>query len=219
MLVMKIVPMEVTLTRVDGFDIDVANAARVSFNKQAEALSDSEVRLIDYLARHEHWTPFAHVGAQFRIKAPIFVARQLVKHQIGLVWNEVSRRYVSDPPEFWMPDVWRGKPVNAKQGSTGTASHQGSWKGLTEQLLRRAADLYDHMIEEGVAPEQARMVLPQSTMTEWIWTGSLMAWSRVCNLRLDPHAQQECADVAKKISGLMKQAFPVSWDALTKERM
>lgn len=208
-------PITVTLVRVDGFDLDVANAARVSFNKQAEALSDSEVRLINYLAKHNHWTPFGHVGAQFRVKAPIFVARQLGKHQVGLVWNEVSRRYVSDPPEFWLPEAWRGKPVNAKQGSTGTAPHQAAWKGLSEQLVRRALDLYDHMIEEGVAPEQARAVLPQCAMTEWVWTGSVAAWARVCSLRLDPHAQQECAEVAQKISDLMKQAFPVSWSALT----
>lgn len=207
-------PITVNLIRVDGFDLDVANAARVSFDKYAEVLTDSEVRLIDYLARHNHWTPFGHVGAQFRIKAPIFVARQLGKHQTGLVWNEVSRRYVATPPEVWLPEVWRGKPVNAKQGSTGQASHQVAWKGLSEQLVRRALDLYDHMIEEGVAPEQARAILPQCVMTEWVWTGSVAAWARVCKLRLDAHSQAETAEVAKKIDTLMKQAFPVSWSAL-----
>ncbi len=214
----KYVPMEATLLRVDGFDLDVANAARVSFDKYAEVLTDAEVRLIDYLARHNHWTPFGHVGAQFRIKAPIFIARQLGKHQVGLVWNEVSRRYVASTPEFWKPDFWRGKPVNAKQGSDGPLGKDAQvvWGSHYSQLMTRALELYSYMVESGVAPEQARSVLPQSAMTEWIWTGSLAAWARVCKLRLDEHTQFENTEVAKKIDTLMKQAFPVSWSALMK---
>jgi thymidylate synthase (FAD) len=211
---MKLVPSEVTLLRVDGFDVDVANAARVSFAKETKVFTPAEDKLLGYLARHDHWTPFAHVGAQLRIKAPIFVARQLDKHQVGLVKNEVSRRYVDSEPEFWLPPVWRGRPANAKQGSTGVADHQAAWKGLSEQLVRRALDLYQHMIDEGVAPEQARMVLPQCAMTEWIWTGSLMAWARVCKLRIDAHAQEETAEVARRINDLMKHAFPASWEKL-----
>ncbi len=210
----KYVPMEATLLRVDGFDLDVANAARVSFDKYAEVLTDAEVRLIDYLARHNHWTPFGHVGAQFRIKAPIFIARQLGKHQVGLVWNEVSRRYVDSDPEFWLPEDWRGRPVNAKQGSTGFADEQEAWHEMSEDLVSHALELYQDMIDSGVAPEQARMVLPQCMMTEWIWTGSVAAWARVCKLRLDAHSQEETTIIASKINALMTQAFPVSWAKL-----
>ena len=229
---MKIVPMKVELLRVDGTDLDVVNAARVSFDKQSEwnpevefiggvvlrKLTDRDAGLIRYLAAHDHWTPMAHVGARFRIKAPIFVARQLVKHQIGLVWNEVSRRYVDSEPEFFLPDVWRARAENVKQGSSDEpASHQESLKGLARLHLERSLDAYHLMLANEVAPEQARMVLPLTTMTEWHWTGSLVAWARVCKLRLDPHAQVEVQEVAKHFDQLLRPAFPVSWPALMGE--
>lgn len=187
--------------------------ARVSFHKEHDKFDiEKDTKLIRYLAKHNHWSPFAHVGASFRIKAPIFVARQLVKHQVGLTWNEVSRRYVDDEPEFWFPDVWRGRPVNAKQGSSGEASSEYIKKA--KEYLWWINDCYKNMIEDGIAPEQARMILPQNTMTEWIWTGSLMAFARVCRERLQPSAQQETQDVAFEIERLLQPAFPVCWKAL-----
>lgn len=213
---MKISKQEVTLVDFMGSDLSVVNAARVSFSKES-ALSDGilqepDVRLINYLAKHNHWSPFAHTSISFRIKAPIFVARQLVKHQIGLVWNEVSRRYVDDEPEFYFPEVWRGRPVNAKQGSSGVVEPDEDFH--PKDSVQWSLVAYNRMLEMGVAPEQARMVLPQNTMTEWIWTGSLMAFARVCKLRLDPHAQQETQEVAKMIQDLVAPLFPHSWKAL-----
>lgn len=209
---MKIVPMSVELIDYMGSDLSVVNAARVSFHKFHEEFQEGDIKLINYLAKHNHWSPFAHTSLQFRIKAPIFVARQLVKHQVGGVWNEVSRRYVSDEPEFWFPDVWRGKPENAKQGS----SHK-QVEVQTHYLMQDLSHVlawYEGMIDSGVAPEQARMVLPQNTMTEWIWTGSLMFFARVCRLRLDAHAQAETQEVAQLISDLIPKEFEHSWKAL-----
>lgn len=238
---MKIVPQSVELVDHMGSDLSVVNAARVSFHKESEweypcnigckdgcehyatsgccpdkrerkkVLSEKDAKLIGYLAKHGHWTPFGHAFLSFRIKAPIFVARQLVKHQVGLVWNEVSRRYVDDEPEFWFPDVWRGKPVNAKQGSDGVVELNFDFAG---QVAMVALGAYQHMLDAGVAPEQARMVLPLNTMTEWIWSGSLMAFARVCKLRLDAHAQAETREVARDIAGIACKLFPCSWEAL-----
>lgn len=221
-----------------GSDLSVVNAARVSFAKESKLevkpefreygffheladscfqLSEKDQKLINYLAKHNHWSPFAHTSLSFRIKAPIFVARQMVKHQVGLVWNEVSRRYVDDEPEFYFPKEWRGRPVNAKQGSSGVVeSDTYITQGVMDTMEQSLAD-YLGMIDLGVAPEQARMVLPQNTMTEWIWTGSLMAFARVCKLRLDPHAQQESREIAIYLDGYCKNLFPVSWNALFHE--
>lgn len=214
---MKIAKMEVTLVDKMGSDLSVVNAARVSFNKESVEFSDSDNKLIKYLAKHNHWSPFAHAFVSLRIKAPIFVARQLVKHQVGLSWNEVSRRYVDDEPEFWFPEVWRGKPVNAKQGSSGIFPDDNPNYNLSmwveSQTMEQLA-LYLTLVKDGVAPEQARMVLPQNTMTEWIWSGSLMAFARVCKQRLDPHAQQETQEVAKMIADIVEPLFPVSWKEL-----
>ena len=227
---MKIVPMEVSLVDHMGSDLSVVIAARVSFAKESEweqvpgkerfekpshKLPDKDAKLINYLAKHNHWTPFAHAFASFRIKAPIFVARQLVKHQVGLAWNEVSRRYVDEEPEFWFPKEWRGRPVNAKQGSSGVIEDQGFQHFETREYVGAIAQLYERMLADGVAPEQARMILPQNTMTEWIWSGSLAAFCRVCKLRLDPHAQLETQEVAGLIKGLLEPLFPVSFPALT----
>jgi len=186
-------------------------------------LSDKDAKLIGYLANHNHWTPFGHCFVSLRIKSPIFVARQLVKHQVGLVWNETSRRYVDDEPEFYVPSVWRKRAENVKQGSSDDAApfdgafvtYLQHWSSV-DVFHTDALRLYNTMLAEGVCPEQARMVLPQSMMTEWIWSGSLAAWSRVCNLRLDPHTQEETRDVAAMIDAIIAPLFPVSWEALRK---
>jgi thymidylate synthase (FAD) len=226
---MNIVPMSVTLIDSMGSDLSVVNAARVSFAKESEweqveiqghdhytqyayELSEKDAKLIGYLAKHGHWTPFAHAFLSFRIKAPIFVARQLVKHQVGLAWNEVSRRYVDDEPEFWLPEIWRKRADNVKQGSSHDEVENG--EHIQCESLYMALDDYKGLLEMGVAPEQARMVLPQNTMTEWIWSGSLAAFARVCKLRLDPHAQSETREVAEKIAAQVPQGFKHSWQAL-----
>jgi thymidylate synthase (FAD) len=223
---MKIVDQKVELIDSMGSDLSVVNAARVSFHKESEwahepdgwldssekRLSEKDAKLIGYLAKHGHWTPFAHAFLSFRIKAPIFVARQLVKHQVGLAWNEVSRRYVDDEPEFWLPEVWRGKPVNAKQGSSGVVEVSEDYE--LYEVLGATVDLYNSLLAIGVAPEQARMVLPQNMMTEWIWSGSLAAFARVCKLRLDPHAQKETQEIAQMINDQVPKEFQYSWKAL-----
>ena len=198
-----------------GSDLTVVNAARVSFSKHSDSVSEKDERLINYLANHGHWTPFAHCFVQFRIKAPLFVARQLVKHQVGLTWNEVSRRYVDDEPEMYLPGVWRGKPKNSKQGSEGAAESQYFPSLYMREVHDLAVFNYKKMIQQGVAPEQARAILPQSMMTEWYWSGSLHAFSRVVKQRTDPHSQEETQVVARLISDYCKRLFPLSWSALT----
>jgi len=202
-----------------GNDLTVANAARVSFGKTSEMEDDpwgpprlkaKDDKLIRYLAKHKHISPFGHCFASFHVKAPIFVARQLVKHKF-LRWNEISRRYVDDEPEFYVPDTWRGRSADKKQGSDGV-SHPPLWLDST---MNQVLDLYDQMIHDGVAPEQARMVLPQSTMTEWYWSGSLDAFADMCRLRCASDTQYETRLVADNINEKMATLFPVSWDALT----
>ena len=208
--------MDVQLVDSMGSDLTVVNAARVSFNKHVSEWKDTEERLIKFLAEHGHWTPFGHPQLQFRISAPVFVARQLVKHQIGLVWNEVSRRYVDYSPEFFIPNQneWRGKPVNAKQGSAGYVHIDNNLQISIASVHQNAKEVYNKLIEAGVAPEQARLVLPLSMYTEWYWTGSLMAFSRVCNLRLSSDAQEETRVIAEKIGKLCEEKFPISWKHL-----
>ena len=200
-----------------GTDQTVVDAARVSFAKTADNYTEAQnEKLIQYLARHNHWTPFGHAQATFHIEAPIFVARQLVKHQVGLVWNEVSRRYVDDKPRFFSPSSWRPRSQDKKQGSDKhdiIPDMRQAWK-VYESAIHNISKTYGILLEMGVAPEQARMVLPQSMMTEWYWTGSLAAWSRVCRLRVSDDAQAETERIALDISREMKQLFPVSWTAL-----
>lgn len=213
--------MTVDLVDRMGSDLTVVNAARVSFSKASSyeenhdgtwSLSDKDQNLIRYLAEHNHWSPFSHPQVMLRIKAPIFVARQLQKHQVGLSWNEVSRRYVDSEPEFYEPDVWRKRADNVKQGSSEeTIKIHLAYYG---DIIEHALNLYNEFIKKGVCPEQARMVLPQSMLTEWYWTGSLYAFSRVCKLRLDSHTQQETREVAKQISDIMQRLFPISWSVL-----
>jgi thymidylate synthase (FAD) len=228
---MKTAPMLVTLVDHMGSDLSVVNAARVSFDKESEweldftppdhkfgtnVLKDSDAKLISYLAKHNHWSPFAHTSIQLRVKAPIFVTRQLVKHQVGGVWNEVSRRYVDSEPEFYFPEVWRGRPVNAKQGSSGVVTSE---LFIDDELapadvVAMTLRMYNHMLHQGVAPEQARMILPQNMHTEWYWTGSLMFFCRVCRERLAPGAQQETREVAEQIAEIVAPLYPVAWSAL-----
>ena len=194
--------MNVTLLNSMGSDITVANAARVSFAMESEEFGSRDKKLIRYLAAHGHWTPFAHVQLQFRIKAPVMVARQLVKSSVGLVWNEISRRYVDFTPEFHAPEAWRKRAPDKKQGSlleTFTGIDEERWDTKYWGLMETCKTIYDNMIASGVAPEQARMILPQSMMTEWIWTGSLVAFARVVKLRSSPDAQYECQHIANRI--------------------
>ena len=215
---------KITATHIDhmGSDLSVVNAARVSFGKKSSMdednlgvwhLKDSDTKLIHYLAKHKHMSPFGHAFASFHVKAPIFVARQLVKHKF-LRWNEISRRYVDDEPEFYVPDVWRGRSKDKKQGSSGVVFLSGydDWTYNQSCLA-----MYEDLLADGVAPEQARMVLPQSTMTEWYWSGSLDAFADMCRLRCKNDTQYETRLVADQISEKMKELFPVSWDALMGE--
>jgi thymidylate synthase (FAD) len=254
----------IKVTYVDhmGSDLSVVNAARVSFAKHKEvldnvtvgdytvrlALDNKDTKLINYLAKHKHTSPFGHAFASFHVKAPVFVARQLVKHKF-LRWNEISRRYVDNEPEFYEPDVWRGKSADKKQGSEGVLELDKMYttppyrhiKDVFEKepekyglykdsivpdlsLLNEVHEcdeyvisIYRKLIAAGVAPEQARMVLPQSTMTEWYWSGSLDAFADMCNLRCKPDTQAETRLVADIIAGRMIHLFPVSWEALTDE--
>ena len=211
----------VTYRRHMGDDLDVVDAARVSFGKKSEwdyeesdaysfkqHLKKKDEKLIKWLGKHKHISPFGHCFASFHIKAPVFVARQLVKHKF-LRWNEISRRYVDSEPEFYQPTEWRGRSADKKQGSEGVVD-VGEWGDTNWACLIAYNDLLNH----GVCPEQARMVLPQSMMTEWIWSGSLDAFADMCKLRCAPDTQAETAEVAWEIDRKMVDLFPVSWKAL-----
>jgi len=201
--------IDVNLKDYMGTDLSVVNAARVSFGKETEEFNTSDANLIKFLAKHRHMSPFGHCFATFHVKAPIFVARQLVKHKF-LRWNEISRRYVDDEPEFYNPESWRGKAKNVKQGSSSEEIPDINIK--TTQGIQKS--LYEHLLAQGVCPEQARMVLPQNTMTEWYWSGSLDAFSDMCKLRCKSDTQYETRIVADHISNLMLNLFPESWSAL-----
>ena len=211
--------MNIELIDKMGTELSVVNAARVSFSKKSQwarhvphlgkegyDLSEKDEKLIKYLAKWGHWSPFAHAFLSFRIKAPIFVARQLVKHQVGLSWNEVSRRYVDDQPEFYIPFMWRKRPDKSiKQGSSDEEIEYDIM-----HLINVAKETYNDMLEDGIAPEMARMVLPQCMHTEWIWSGSVYAFSRVCNQRNKSNAQVETRMVTLELSKHMKDHFPTS---------
>ena len=222
--------IDVTLIDHMGTDLSVVNAARVSFNKTSsweltdwrdsedyarkKVLSKGDIKLIHYLADHKHTSPFGHAFASFHVKAPIFVARQLVKHKF-LRWNEISRRYVSNAPEFYAPDEWRSKSADKKQGSGSALEVQDVHIATTQRIVSM---LYESMLGRGVCEEQARMVLPQNTMTEWYWSGSLDAFADMCNLRCAGDTQLETRLVANQICNSMKELFPVSWFALRLEK-
>ena len=215
--------IEVTFKACMGNDLTVCNAARVSFGKETEwdyeesdaysfkqHLKTKDRKLIQYLAKHRHTSPFGHCFSSFHIKAPVFVARQLVKHKF-LRWNEISRRYTDSEPEFYVPDTYRGRSLDKKQGSAGKVTVSDN--GFNEIALTE----YEYLLDLGVCPEQARMVLPQSMMTEWYWSGSLDAFADMCKLRCASDTQAETAEVAWGISLKMEDLFPVSWRALRDE--
>ena len=200
-----------------GDDLMVVNAARVSFGKQKSAMDEKDAKLIGYLARHNHWTPFANPQITLRETVPIFVARQRFKHMVGFTYNEVSRRYVDDEPEFFAPDVWRSRPDGSvKQGSGEVHGNSGSWAETAANTTRHCLNIYNAMIADGIAPEQARMILPQSMMTSYYVTGSLAAFARFYRQRSDSHAQIEIQDLARQVGEIIEPLYPVSWKALTK---
>ena len=213
---MKIANMDVEYLDHMGDDLTVVNAARVSFDKEHDEFDHKTDRgLIKYLAQHNHWSPFAHCSASFRVKAPIFVARQLMKHTVGFSWNEVSRRYVNDEPEFYFPSLWRKAAENVKQGSSDDAIPYSS--AFTDAMVKHTEltlSNYQMLLNSGICAEQARMVLPQNMMTEWIWTGTLYAWARMCALRIDAHTQTETRVIAHNISDHLSEMFPTSWEFL-----
>ncbi len=234
--------MQVELVAVSGDDLLVVNAARASFGKESEwevagyteetdtgsrivmewpeyTLSARDSKLIHYLAREKHVLPFRHPQITLRIKAPIFVCRQLGKHQVGFSWSEESRRYVDTPPEFYWPDKWRARAENVKQGSSDEevkAIKRGTYytQDAATYVVSTAVSTYDNMLEAGVAPELARMILPQNMMTTFVWTGSLLGYVQMLQLRLDAHSQKEIRDLAQMIAEVIKPLFPVSYSAL-----
>lgn len=247
--------MKVTLIDHMGTDLSVVNAARVSFAKESDwdyssappdsppeitaeykKLSSQDTRLIKFLARNNHWTPFGHTSISLHVKAPIFVARQLGKHQVGLVWNEVSRRYVDDEPEFFVPEAWRKKAENVKQGSSDETvsrwSEQFNYVATSvscdpggddqvecvfdyDDIVALCTAQYERLLALNVAPEMARMVLPQSMYTEWYWTGNLASFARVYGLRAAKDTQKETREIASQIGDILATLYPVSWEALT----
>lgn len=215
-----------------GSDLTIVNAARVSFDKESEwdaawaedydglyqydILSDKDQKLVKYLATHGHFTPFTHAVITLRETVPIFVARQRFKHTVGFSYNETSRRYVDDEPEFFFPDVWRKRPDGSvKQGSGGDAPNQEYYQEYYTRLIAFCEECYRQMIADGVAPEQARMVLPQSMYTSYYVTGSLAAFARAYSLRADAHAQKEIQDLAEQWNNIIRPLYPISWEALT----
>jgi len=198
-----------------GNDLTVVNAARVSFNKEVNKMSPGDEKLVKYLADHNHVTPFFHPQARFRIKMPIFVAREWYRHQIGFARNEVSRRYVDSEPEMYLPTYVRERDVNIKQGSkTNEVAEHEKALAIIKETNELTKSAYTQLLALNVAPEVARTVLPQGMYTEFIETGSLAAYSRLCALRLDPSAQWEIRQYADAVSSLMEKEFPVSWKAL-----
>lgn len=209
--------MKAELIQALGNDLTVVNAARVSFDKESTELSDKDVKLIHYLARHNHFTPFTHCVITMREEVPIFVARQRFKHTVGFSYNEVSRRYVDKDPEFHIP-VFRRRANNVKQGSSDEFPpllDYCDW--VYKRAMQVAERAYKKLLELEVCPEQARIVLPQSMMTSYYVTGSLSAWARAYNLRTEPTAQMEIQQLANMWGALLEKLFPISWPALTQQ--
>lgn len=225
---MKVSDIQVTLIDHMGSDLSVVNAARVSFHKESKwaedlgpenwqcELRDGDKKLINYLAKHKHFSPFNHTFISLRIKAPIFVSRQLVKHEYMPI-NEVSRRYVDDEPEFFLPSEWRKRADNKKQGSSDevfTGLEAADLNRRAEECVKTCLNTYDYFLSRGVCPEQARMNLPLNMMTEWYWSGTLKAYAKMLTLRLDHHTQYESRIVAQQVRALIEPLFPVSVKAL-----
>jgi thymidylate synthase (FAD) len=208
--------MQVELLDTFGDDLTVVNAARVSFAKESTEMGSQDVKLIKYLAEHNHVTPFFHPQLRFRMKMPIFIAREWYRHQIGFSRNEVSRRYVDSEPEFWKPSILRQRDPKLKQGSKeDKIQYNGHCLAKIQHHNEESLKLYNYLLEWDVCPEQARIVLPQNMMTEFIETGSLSAYARLYKLRTDPTAQKEIVEFAVKVGELIAEKFPVSWAALT----
>jgi thymidylate synthase (FAD) len=198
-----------------GDDLTVVNAARVSFHKESTEFTQKDVGLVKYLATHEHTSPFFHPQLRFRLKMPIFVAREWFRHTVGFARNEVSRRYVDDKPEVWIPGTFRERDQNLKQGSKSTEIQNAeAVRGMYVSTVDACMKAYEAMLESGVAPEIARSILPQGMYTEFIETGSLAAYARLCRLRLDPHAQVEIREFAGAVADFILTKFPVAWAAL-----
>lgn len=226
-----------------GDDLAVVNAARVSFDKESEwefecdcvtdqscidaggcdcgcpetarQISDNDASLIKYLAKHNHWTPFAHTSIKLRMSAPVPIRTQCFKHKAGFVENEESRRYIKSTPEIYFPDEWRMAADNVKQGSGGVHPRANQWDCLYSEAAQYCVNIYEDMIQDGICPEQARLILPQGAIVNWIWTGNLSSFARFVNQRTDPHAQKEVRDLANMASDIIAHLFPVSWVALT----
>lgn len=199
-----------------GSDLAVVNAARVSFAKESKEFVEQDAKLISYLAKHDHWTPFAHTAIQLRVAAPVPIRTQCFKHKVGLVENEESRRYISTRPEIYVPEFFRLKPEGSiKQGSAGIHPYSEYYRVAYESQTEQAVELYMNMIGNGVCPEQARFVLPQGAIVNWIWTGNLIAFANFYNKRTEATAQKEVGDVAHPVGEIISQLFPVSWAALT----
>ena len=215
-----------------GTDLDVVNAAKVSFSKESEwdwqteyecgvpvsdtpILADKDKKLINYLATHDHWTPFAHTALKFRCSAPVPIRTQAFKHKIGMVENEESRRYISSTPEIYIPEFFRAKPEGSiKQGSAGVHYQSDMWKEEYEDVVQGCVNFYRNMLQDGICPEQARFVLPQGAIVNWIWTGNLVSFANFYNKRTDTNAQYEVRLLAESVGKQIAEIFPVSWKAL-----
>lgn len=207
--------MKVELIDSAGGDLSVVNSARVSFNKEVDEIESNDARLISYLAKHRHDTPFRHNFIQLRCEVPLFLARQLMKHQAGLTWNEESRRYIDYLPDFYLPEGWRKRPEGSvKQGSGSRHHFSPRISREYEMHIKKCTEFYEDLLDEGVAPEMARMVLPQSMMVNFIWSGNLLAFYHVYNLRSGEGAQEEAKQFAELLKQAIQPAFPVSWEAL-----
>ena len=217
--------MQVQYITHSGSDLLVVNAARVSFAKESKRFNDKDQKLITYLAEHKHWLPFRHPQVTLRCKAPLPIARHLGKHQVGFSWSEESRRYIDTPPEFYWPDKWRKRAENKKQGSSDEVFEtepivaireweRGQVVAAPSKLQSLMVAMYNGLVALGVAPEQARMVLPQNMMVNWVWTGSLLGWAQMCKARLADDAQRETQEFARKVQDVVAPLYPVSWDNL-----
>lgn len=201
-----------------GSDLDVVNAARVSFNNYSGIFCDKDEKLIKYLARYNHWTPFAHTALKFRVAAPVPIRTQCFKHKVGMVENEESRRYISTTPEIFIPEFFRSKPEGSiKQGSGGLHKDNDLLLSEYKRCVQNSVELYESMLKRGVCPEQARFVLPQGAIVNWIWTGNLVSFANFYNKRTDPTAQKEVKVVAELVGKEVERIFPVSWKALTEK--
>lgn len=222
--------MYAELVDVMGTDLSVVNAARVSFDKTSDWVNTEEIarvgatpildvsdtKLIQYLAKHNHWTPFAHTSICMRLGAPVPIRTQCFKHKAGFVENEESRRYISSRPVLFVPDEFRSKPTNGiKQGSSGVHPHSEAFRNYYKRIGEECIEAYEHLIAQGVCPEQARFILPQGVEVNWIWTGNLYSYANFYNKRTDPNAQKEIRDLATEVGKIIEPLFPVSWLALT----